>query len=280
MSAGLPLSVRMSRAALFSLLLAATLASGCAGNRQTREDGAVPPASASAYGSAAATEVSAPGDDPNPFGEDPFAEEDNAVDTPDPIEPVNRGVFWFNDKLYTWVFKPTVKVYRFFIHEKIREGVGNVLGNLTEPVYIANGLLQGKLSDAGRETFRFAVNTTLGVGGALDVARDQGGVARKTEDFGQTLGTYGAGHGFYLVLPILGPSSLRDGIGTVTDYAFTPSTYMDLTLAERAGIKGVDYINEFSLDKDTYEAVVKQSLDPYATIKNAYLQRRKALVEK
>lgn len=273
-----------SAAVAATLALVALLLLGCSGNRQVRvpqRDALAPGQSAElAPADAQGAGASLSAEDKSPFDDDPFAQENDAEETPDPIEPVNRGLFWVNDKLYTWVFKPTVKVYRFFVHEKIREGVSNILSNATEPVYIANGLLQGKFSDAGRETFRLAVNTTLGVGGVLDVARNQGGVPRKSEDFGQTLGFYGGGHGFYLVLPVLGPTSLRDGIGTVTDFAFTPSTYMDLTLTERAGIKGADYLTEFSLDKDTYEAVVKQSLDPYATIKNAYLQRRKALVEK
>ena len=262
-----------------AFLLMALLASGCARKGEVRPDAPGTHASTS-EAQGGQVEVSVADSGASPFDDDPFAKETAVEETPDPIEPVNRGVFWVNDKLYTWLFKPTVKVYRFFVHEKIREGVANAIINLTEPVYIANDLLQLKIGAATDETVRFAVNSTIGLGGVMDVAKDKGGLPRKAEDFGQTLGYWGAGHGFYLVLPILGPSSMRDGIGTVTDYAFTPSTYMDLTLLERAGIKGVDYINDFSLDKDTYEAVVKQSLDPYVTFKYAYLQRRKAQVEK
>lgn len=265
---------RLVLAAMLGLALAALLG-GCAGKGQARAE-KERQAAEGGFVQGAAGEVAAT-EGASPFDDDPFAKEEEP-EISDPIEPVNRGTFWVNDKLYTWVFKPTVRVYRFFVHEKIRQSVSNVFTNLYEPVYVANSLLQGKFDNASRETVRFAVNTTIGVGGVFDVARDYGELPARPEDFGQTLGVWGAGHGFYLVLPVLGPSSLRDGVGTVTDYAFMPSTYADLTLLDRAGIKTTDYLTEFSLDKDTYEAVVKQSLDPYVTIRNGYSQRRQAAV--
>lgn len=269
-------SARFLRFLLLACLLSAfaALLGGCAGKGAVRP---VEERQGSMQG--ASGEVAVASGDASPFDDDPFAREEDP-EISDPIETVNRGTFWLNDKLYTWVFKPTVRVYRFFVHEKIRQSVSNVFTNISEPVYVANSLLQGKVENASRETVRFAVNTTIGVGGLFDVARDYGELPARPEDFGQTLGVWGADHGFYLVLPVLGPSSLRDGVGTVTDYAFTPSTYADLTLLERAGIKTTDYLTEFSLDKDTYEAVVKQSLDPYVTIRNGYSQRRLAAVGK
>lgn len=280
MTAGCSIGSGRALTAVALILLFALLACGCSAKGKVRAE-QPPEAKAADGGSMQGNQgavVSSEG--ASPFDDDPFAKEDDGDEIEDPIETVNRGTFWLNDKLYTWLFKPTVKVYRFFVHEKIRQSVSNVITNVTEPVYVANSLLQGDMDSASRETVRFAVNTTLGIGGIFDVARDYGELPVRSEDFGQTLGVWGAGHGFYLVLPILGPSSLRDGVGTVTDYAFAPSTYADLTLMERAGIKATDYINEFSLDKDTYEAVVKQSIDPYVTIRNGYFQRRRALVEK
>lgn len=267
---------RLSTVSLILLGVMALWLSGCA-SAPTKAEGAKDRAAASAQADQGGDESGGSA----LFDDDPFADEDeSAINAPDPIEPLNRGVFWLNDKLYFYVLKPVSKAYRFAVHEKIRTGVSNFFSNLTAPVSVANSLLQLDFEGAYKETSRFFINTMLGVFGVMDIAGEYGGLEKNQEDLGQTLGSYGLGHGFYLVLPVLGPSSLRDGMGTAGDYAFSPYTYSDLTLEETAGLKTLEVVNMLSLDKDTYEAVVRQSPDPYLTVRDIYLQRRRAQVEK
>jgi phospholipid-binding lipoprotein MlaA len=196
----------------------------------------------------------------------------------DPIEPFNRGVFWVNDKLYFYLFKPVARVYRV-VPEPVRQSVSNFFSNLATPIRFVNALLQGKLGEAHNELARFVVNTTVGVGGLFDPAKSYGKMEIDNEDLGLTFGHYGAGQGFYLVIPVLGPSSLRDGVGRVGDTFLDPWTYM-VGLPEYAAAKGTEMETRLSLDKDTYEQVKKESLDPYITVRNAYAQHRQEAVEK
>lgn len=213
--------------------------------------------------------------------DDPFAAEEASADIADPIEPVNRAVFWFNDKLYFYLIKPVAKVWRF-LPEPVRTATGRVFDNLGAPVRAVNNALQFNLSGTGREVGRFAVNSTIGLLGLFDPADAWLDLKPQKEDFGQTLGKYGAGHGFYLVLPVLGPSSLRDSIGLVGDYFVDPITspyYFKLKELEQYGLKATDKINYLSLDRDTYEGIVKEALDPYLTIRSGYAQYRDNLVK-
>ena len=143
-------------------------------------------------------------------------EDEEELEVWDPIEPFNRGMFWFNDKLYFHVIKPVARGYRFVTPEPVRESVGNVFTNLAAPVRIVNALLQLKLHRAGDELLLCVANTIFGVGGIFKI---DGGLLEQEdgEDFGQTLGHYGTPSGFYLVLPILGPSNARDAVGRVAD---------------------------------------------------------------
>jgi len=212
--------------------------------------------------------------------EDPFAEESANVQVSDPIEPFNRAMFWFNDKLYFYLLKPVARGYRFIVPEPVRISVGNFFSNLGTPVRFANSALQLKVGDAGIELTRFLLNTTFGVAGLFDFAKAQG-MREKDEDFGQTLGRYGVGPGFYLVLPVFGPSNPRDAVGRVADYFIDPITspyYVKLHWYESLALKTYDRVNFLSLDKDTYEGIKEDSLDPYLFIRNAYAQRRAALV--
>lgn len=191
----------------------------------------------------------------------------------DPLEPVNRGIFWFNDKLYFYLLKPVARGYRWSVPEPWRVAVQNVFSNLASPVRIINAGLQGKFAVAGNEVTRFFVNTTLGIGGLFDTARDHFDIRKHDEDLGQTLGHYGVGPGFYLVLPILGPSDVRDAIGTFADsrmdlvyYLFDGWTYYE--------VKAYEKVNDLSLDKDTYESIKKEALDPYLFVRDAYIQYR------
>ena len=198
----------------------------------------------------------------------------------DPLEPFNRGVFWVNDKLYFYLFKPIARGYRLVLPRQARVSVGNVFSNLATPIRAGNALLQLKFRDFGTEIYRFVINTTFGIGGLFDPAASVAGVTPSIEDFGQTLGYYGAGHGFYLVLPIVGPSSLRDGTGSFIDSFADPFRYADLKTVEYLGVKMFDATNRLSLDRDTYEGIVRDSIDPYLFIRAAYAQRRLAQVGK
>ncbi|MCF6266301.1 MAG: VacJ family lipoprotein [Desulfuromusa sp.] len=196
----------------------------------------------------------------------------------DPFQPFNRGVFWFNDKLYFYAFKPIAKGYRFIFPRPVRVSVGNFFSNLATPIRAGNALLQLKFRDFSTEIYRFVINTTFGIAGLFDPAESVAGVEKSVEDFGQTLGHFGVGHGFYLVLPIVGPSSLRDGTGVFVDSFADPFRYANLETREFIGVKFLDAETRLSLDRDTYEGIVQDSIDPYLFIRAAYAQRRLAQV--
>lgn len=209
--------------------------------------------------------------------EDPFDDKNEEVRIADPLEKVNRGIFWFNDKLYFYFLKPVARAYRI-VPEPGRVAINRFFSNLNTPPRFANALLQLKVEVAATELGRFMLNTTLGLGGFFDPAKESG-INKKEEDFGQTLGYYGLGHGCYLVLPFLGSSSLRDGAGYAVDRFFDPLTYL-LNHWQKLGATSVETINKVSLDKETYESIKKESLDPYLFIRTAYAQWREGLIKK
>ena len=235
----------------------------------------------------AATDEDAGGDE-KPFVEpDDFEDEDLSflddeddieLDVYDPLEPMNRGIFWFNDKLYFYLLKPVAKGYRWIMPDPLMLGIGNFFSNLASPVRIINAGLQGKFSDAGNELTRFAVNTTLGIAGFFDTAKHNFNIKKKDEDTGQTLGYYGIGPGPYLVLPFFGPSSFRDGIGLLVDSRMDLTYYLweDRDYWSAIILKAV---NTVALDKDTYEGIKKDALDPYLFIRDAWAQYRQNKVE-
>jgi len=220
------------------------------------------------------SEATASDDDDLAFLDD----DDEILDVWDPIEPFNRGMFWFNDKLYFWLMKPIARGYRWITPEPFRVAVGNIFTNLATPVRVVNAGLQGKFGDAGNELVRFGTNTTIGILGMFDPSKEHFGIALKNEDTGQTMGHYGIGPGPYLVIPFIGPSSARDGIGLVAD------SYMDLTyhIWEHSDYwYAIAYrqLNKLALDKDTYEGIKKDALDPYLFVRDAWAQYRQNLVE-
>ncbi len=198
----------------------------------------------------------------------------------DPFEDLNRGVFWVNDKLYLHLMKPVASGYRTVVPKPARVSVGNFFSNLATPVRAGNALLQLKFTDAADEIFRLLINSTIGLGGLFDPASNYEGFEKKNEDFGQTLGYYGVGHGFYLVLPIIGPSSLRDATGGAVDTFADPLRYAELDTLLAMGIQSVKVTNRLSLDPDTYEGIIRDSIDPYLFVRAAYAQRRAAQVGK
>lgn len=226
------------------------------------------------------TTEAAESDEQSLFADDPFYAEEEEIQVSDPLEPFNRSMFWINDKLYFYLFKPVARAYRI-VPEPARASVGRAFTNLGTPVRFANATLQLKLKKAGTELGRFVINSTLGFFGLFDPAQNMG-LKKHDEDFGQTLGHYGAGTGFYLVLPVLGPTNLRDGIGQFVDGLADPITspyYVHIKPLEETGLKVYDRINWLSLDKDTYESIKQDALDPYLFVRDAYLQRRAAQVE-
>jgi len=197
----------------------------------------------------------------------------------DPLEPFNRVVFVFNDKLYFWVLKPVKIGYAAVVPKDIRICLGNFVSNLATPVVLINTLLQGRWDDAGIVLSRFGVNTVLGVYGFGDPAASEFGLASRSADFGQTLGVYGAGEGLYLCWPLFGPSNIRDSIGLVADNLVQPINHLQLDSAQRLSYSGGSYLNKLSLGSDVYEEMKKYSLDPYVSAREAYHEYRNARIE-
>lgn len=197
----------------------------------------------------------------------------------DPLEGVNRAVFALNDGFDRAVLRPVAYAYKEAVPGAIRQAFGNFLRWLRSPVILANDLLQGDLEQAGVTASRFAINgLTVGL---ADMARDFG-LRHRDEDFGQTLGVHGAGEGFYLVLPLLGPSSLRDAAGTAVDAFFLdPLNRIRAEeagwrlAAARRGAEGVDFRALYFEEVDDLRA---SSLDYYARVRSIYLQQRRAAI--
>jgi len=197
-------------------------------------------------------------------------------DPRDPFERINRATFKFNDAVDRHVAKPIAQTYRKVTPHFVQTGVSNFMDNLTYPIVLVNDLLQVKFKATLNDTGRLLLNTTLGLGGLLDPASDAG-LAKNDEDFGQTLGRWGVRPGPYLMLPILGPSDIRDGIGKYADRYATPYDYAN-DWRVRWGFWALDALDTRARLLDT-EQVMSGVYDRYAFIRNAYLQRREYLVK-
>jgi len=194
----------------------------------------------------------------------------------DPLESFNRGVYVFNDTLDNVILKPVATGYRAVLPQFARTGIRNFFSNLDDITVLINGLLQLKLPQALSDTGRFVINSTAGVLGFVDVATHLG-LEKHNEDFGQTLGYWGVGSGPYLVLPLLGPSSFRDGIGRVGDMYTDVVWYID-TIRLRNILLGTRVVSNREQLLDTEKIVDAAAIDRYAFIRDAYLQRRRNLV--
>ena len=196
----------------------------------------------------------------------------------DPLEPINRAFFHFNDKFYFWVLKPAASGYNAILPEDLRIGVSNFFSNVTTPIRFVNCLLQANFICGGTELLRFIVNSTFGLGGFLDPAKTEFHIEKADKDFGQTLGVYGMKPIFYINWPILGPSTLRETIGFMGDLSFDPRTYLGFYYAIAAYVNTggwvLDKVNETSLAIGEYEDFKKSALDPYVALKDAYYQYR------
>lgn len=195
---------------------------------------------------------------------------------PDPLEPVNRQIFAFNEALDEAVIEPAARGYRAVTPELVRTGFDNVFRNFRDLWSAINNVLQGKGEAAASDWTRFATNTTLGFGGLLDWATPMG-LKRHNEDFGQTLGHWGVGSGAYLVLPLFGPSSLRDVSDLPLGNAFSPLVFVDGT-GEVIALSGLRIIDVRAQLLDAGQLIDQIALDKYSFVRNAYLQRRRNLV--
>ena len=206
-------------------------------------------------------------------------EEEEIATIPDPLESFNRAMFRFNDKLYFWVLKPVAQGYKKVVPEAPRVGVNNFFSNLKFPIRFVSSLLQADFSGAATEFGRFAVNTIWGVGGLLDPASSkQLNIPKNEADLGQTLGVYGLGQGFYIVLPILGPYSARDSIGIVGDYYLYPDSYIT-PWYDWLAVRAYEEVNDTSLRIGDYEFIKEAAIDPYVALRDAYSQYRQKKVE-
>ena len=212
-----------------------------------------------------------------------FSAKSNAEEVKDCFEGLNRATFAFNQGLDKTIFKPIAKGYRK-LPMPIRTGTSNVLSNLSNLVTIPNNILQGDLRTAGLNTARLTVNTTIGIFGIFDVAQQMGFVKDyKKEDYGQTLGKWGLGEGCYLVLPVLGPTTIRDSIGTLASILGGDPWYNVTVKNDTQYFKDSDYfvsrgsdgINFRSKNLEAFENLEQNSMDFYASVRSLYLQDRK-----
>ncbi|AZS77132.1 MULTISPECIES: MlaA family lipoprotein [Achromobacter] len=202
-------------------------------------------------------------------------------DPRDPWEGFNRGVYKFNDTVDRAVFKPVAQAYTFVTPQPVRSCVHNIFSNMTDLWSGTNSFLQGRGHDFVNTLGRFLFNTTMGVGGCFDVASANG--ARKIpNDFGTTLGVWGFSQGPYLVLPIFGSSTVRDGVGLAGDFAGTTYGYMGIDSIDNVRLRnslwGLRLVDTRASLLDATDTVDRVALDPYSFIRDAYLQRRNAMV--
>ncbi|MGH7206252.1 MAG: MlaA family lipoprotein [Nitrospiraceae bacterium] len=233
---------------------------------------------------------------------DPFAKQGEALSEEgedyDPWESFNSAIFEFNYKLDKYVLKPVAKGYNFVMPDIAQRGVSNFFHNVRFVPRFFNNLFQAKVKGAGLEMGRFLINSTIGLGGFFDVARNQFGLETPDEDAGQTLGVYGVKPGPYLVVPFFGSFTVRDGIGYLIDLGLDPINWLvfpfieidgvpsliehknrDTSTIAQLGTRAGFIINERSLNLETFEGVEEATLDLYSAVRNAYLQRRAKAIQ-
>jgi phospholipid-binding lipoprotein MlaA len=248
---------------------------GCAGKERDRNERPAPTGtneSSSAGGKSSASGSEDDWDDAAP------------VEVSDPIEPVNRGIFWCNHQLYTYVAKPFSTGYKFIFPEIVRMGIRNAYDNLRFPVRLVNHTLQGRLDRSALETGKFLVNTTAGVGGLMKPAEKIPALAEvPAADTGQTFAKWRISRGPYLVFPVIGPSSCRDLVGTAGDTALNPVSWVAFIFGWAAWTTAVSTpagAHSLPDQMDRYDAATKETLDPYIAARTSYVQYREAQAKK
>lgn len=259
--------ISIKHAFVFLMILSLFLCAGCAQQKSAALD--------------QDTGMEKQGDEMDMLLSDDFFDEEFGVEEfcCDPLEPMNRVFFEFNDKLYYWVLDPLNIAYTAVLPFDIRYVIGNFFHNIAAPIRFINNVLQGKISDAGVVLSRFLINSTIGVYGLTDPALIEFGLEPKLEDFGQTLGYWGVGEGVYLCLPIIGPSNIRDTVGFVADVYTHPMGYIIDDTLQSFGYYSLSRVNMLSLNPDVYEDLKKYSLDPYVSMRQVYLDYRRNMIE-
>ena len=210
------------------------------------------------------------------------AEYSHSAQIADPVQPVNRGVFWFNHQLYHYVFTPLNKTYKFVLPRPARKGISNAINNIEYPVRFVNDLLQWKPDRAGLETEKFVINSTAGVGGLFKVSDKFPKLAEvKPTDTSATFAKWGIPSGCYIVWPVLGPKTVRDTVGFAGDVALNPASWFTygivggLTATTALAVSAPQTAGNTSDKLDTYETITKHAVDPYLSVRSAYVQNRK-----
>ncbi len=205
---------------------------------------------------------------------DPFSDDVNTEVIKDPWEPINEQVFSFNLDVDRYVLKPVATGYAWLLPDPVEQAIGRAMTNIRFVPRMVNNLLQWKWENAGIEVGRFVVNSTVGVVGLFDVAEEYLDLTPvPVEDFGQTLAMHGVQAGPYLVLPLLPPTTVRDGIGTVGDVLLDPLSYV-LPFIPQTSLRVTEIVNERSRNLDLYEGVEVATLDMYGAVREAYTQKR------
>jgi phospholipid-binding lipoprotein MlaA len=205
--------------------------------------------------------------------EDEYADDEKAA-VADPLEPFNREMYLLNDFLYFYMLKPAARGVKAVVPVEIRTGVSNMFDNIRFPARFVNSLLQAKWEKAANEFAKFFLNTTVGFLGFADVASIYPGLRTSPEDLGQTFATWGAGDGFFLMLPFFGPTTFRDGLGKVGDTFLDPIWWTVEGIPPSLALRAGEAVNDTSFRIGDYEAVKEASLDVYAAIRNGYIQGR------
>lgn len=209
-----------------------------------------------------------------------YLDDEGAAEIYDPFELLNRGIFNFNDKMYIWVMEPVASVYSHVVPFDLRGCIHNFFWNLAEPVRFINTVLQGRFTDAGHVLLRFALNSTVGVYGLGDPAAREFALPQVRATLGGTFAKWGLGDGFYMVVPLHGPSTLRDFTGTVIDgLGMTPYyTWNDDLFVQGAIYVGKE-TNSLSMHLGEYEKLKNLLFDPYLSFRNGYMQLRREKIE-
>jgi len=236
----------------------------------------------------AATKKGAAADKVGTVKDDELDEYATAPDISDPLEKLNRGTFWVNNQLYTFLLRPISKGYQLILPRPVRKGIDNAFENVKYPVRFVNCTLQGKFKRAGQETGKFVVNTVGGIGGIFRPAEKIPALANvPDEDTAQTFGKWGIPNGPYIVLPLLGPSSLRDGVGLVGDYALNPVNWPYFWwYGSRNNHDWVivpplaNTLRSTPAQMENYDTITKDAVDPYLSTRSAYSQNRAEAIKK
>jgi phospholipid-binding lipoprotein MlaA len=197
----------------------------------------------------------------------------------DPWEPFNEKMFTFNRNVDKYVLKPIAYVYNHIMPEPWQVMIANGFDNIRFVPRFINNLLQAKWGGAARELGRFLINSTAGVGGLFDPAKDYWGIQKSSEDFGQTLGVWGSGPGPYLILPFMEPLTVRDAVGQIVDGFMNPLSYFIPFIWDRLGMKLGETINDRALNYDLFQGFEESVIDMYSAVRHGYLQRRERLIK-